>query len=162
MGALALVAGAIGSVVSAAGTIAAGDAQKQADDYRAKQLAQQATQAQAAGQQAGFDKSLQEKYVASKLQAGASASGAGAGASDPTVLKLGSDIAGRGEQQALMDMWSGQNQSVGLQNESQTETYSGQLAQDGAETGALGTIIGGIGSGFDKYAKLYPNGLSVG
>ena len=150
-GPLALAAGVVTTLVSAVGTIASGASAKSAADWRAEQMRAQGVQVLAGSQRQAEDKQLQEKYVQSKLVSEASASGASA--TDPTVVKLGSDIAGRGEQQALMDLYNGQTQKNGLDANAGAEEASGSAARSGSYFGAAGTLIGGIGNSFSKYAQ---------
>ncbi|PXA06181.1 hypothetical protein DD900_13220, partial [Staphylococcus pseudintermedius] len=89
--------------ISAAGTLAAGANAKASANSQAAQMDQQATQARASSQRTMMEHQRQTGLVQSQLQARAAASGAGA--QDETVIKLGSDIAGRGEEQALMDLY---------------------------------------------------------
>lgn len=143
---------AIGTGVSAVGTIAAGDQAAAAGESKARQLEQAATQERAKGQRQMFEKQRETQLVQSKLQARASADGGSA--TDPGVLKISEDIAGRGEQQALMDLANGENSARGMEDQAKASRISGQAAQSGSRFSAFGTIAQGAGTGFDRYARF--------
>jgi hypothetical protein len=150
IGAVSALAGLAGTGITAAGTLAAGDAAKASADSQALQLNQQATQARAASQRTMMEHQRQTGLVQSQLQARAAASGGGA--TDDTVLDLGGDVQARGEEQALMDLYNGENQGRGLEDQAKAKVASGEAAQEGASYSALGTIASGIGTGFSRFA----------
>lgn len=141
----------VGTLVSAAGTIAAGNQAAAAGESRALQLEQKATQERASGQRQMFEKQRQTSLVQSQLQARASADGGSA--TDPGVLKISEDIAGRGTQQGLTDLANGENAARGLEDQAKASRISGQAAQDGSRFAAVGTIASGFGNGFERYAR---------
>ena len=96
-----------------------------------------------------MEKRRQTALVQSQLQARAAASGAGA--IDATVLKLGEDISGRGEQSALLDMANGESRARGMENQANAARVSGQNQRQGALLSAAGTIASGLGSAFGKF-----------
>ena len=150
----------LGTAVSAVGTIAAGTAQKSAANYQAQQREQQAMESRAAAQRTSMEHQRQTELMQSKLQANAAASGAGA--ADPTVVKLGEDIASRGEYQSLMDMYQGENRARGLQDQATADRLSGKAAQTGSYFSAAGTIASGAGSFLSKYANDFKTSPSYG
>lgn len=136
--ALAPVLTAVGSGVTAVGTLAGGA-------FKAKQLQQAAEEARASGQRSMFEKQRETGLIESKLASRAAASGAGA--SDPTVVALGGNIAQRGEYEALLEMYKGENRARGMEDAAkatQLESY----------TKAAGTLISGAGSSYAQYAKI--------
>lgn len=153
-GPLALIAAgasAIGTAISAAGTIAGGQAAKSAADYRAQQYNLQAQTSTAEGQRQMMEEQRKGALVGSTLQARAAASGGSA--TDPTVLKLGSDIAGRTEYGALSDLFQGQDRSAGLYDEANAAKASGDAAVTGSYFGAAGTVASGVGSMFSTLGQ---------
>jgi hypothetical protein len=165
--------GIIGGLFSFMGAIASANAARQqaqaleyqaqaeiqAAEYKAKQEERVGQEQRAAAQRQALDEKEKEKYVQSHLQATAAASGGGA--DDPTIVKLSSDIAQRGEYNALSKMWSGESQAVGMENQAKLDRYSGYvrataLADQAAatRTKADATILGGIGGLFGAGAKF--------
>lgn len=142
---------AVGTAVSAVGTLAAGDAQQQAANYRAQQQEMAAKEAQAADQRQAFEQQRKTDLTLSTLQARAASQGSG-DTTDDNVVKLGSDIAGRGEYQALMELFGGENRSRGLNDQAKASRYDGEVAKIGSQYSAAGTLLNGLGSGFSRYA----------
>lgn len=155
--AISAVAGLAGTAISAFGQMQQGKAAQQNANYQAAQMEQQATQAKASSQRQAMEHQRQTSLVQSTLQARAAASGGGA--DDDTVVKLGSDIAGRGEEQALMDLYNGENTARGLDDSAAAKRVSGQAAQQGAQLSAYGTIASGIGQGFERFSRTNPFAL---
>lgn len=159
LGGMAL--GAVGSGISAAGTLAGGKMAKQASQFEAAQLTNEGQTAVASSQRTMQEQQRKTGLVQSTLQARAAASGAGA--TDPTVLQVGQQIAGRGEQNSLMDLFEGQNRQSQYAGEAEGRLYSGEAAEMGSELGAAGTIAGGIGGMFQKFgAARGAGGLRFG
>lgn len=148
-GGLASGAGTLGS---ASAQSAAGKAQQQAANYKAAQEDQQATQAIAAGQQNMFQQQRKTALTQSTLTARAAADGGTA--TDPTVLSLSQDIAGRGEINALDALWQGQDKATGLQAQASADRYNGAVAQQGADLTSTGTLLSGGASMLSGFGKL--------
>ena len=146
LGAVGTVASLAGAGLGAAGTLAAGNNAKAMGIYQQKEYNMQADTATATGQRGMLEERRKAGLVQSRLVAQAGASGV-----DPTsgsVLSLSGDIAKRGEYNALMDLSQGQNQAAGLRNQGSAARYGGNIAQEGDEWGAAGTLAGGVGSAF--------------
>jgi hypothetical protein len=150
---ISLAGTAISTGIGAAGTIAAGQNAQAMGRYQQAQYAQQAENSTATAQRSAQEDRRQTGLVQSKLQALSAAQGGSA--TDPSVLKLSGDIAGRGEYKALMDLSSGEDQAAGLTNMGAAAKYGGDLAKQGDELSAAGTIASGIGS----FASNYRTGL---
>lgn len=158
----------IGAAVSAAATIAGGNAamaaaqgQQQAAEFRAKQEEKAAQESRAASQRQSLERRREADVIGGRLRAAAAASGGSA--TDPTVLALGEDIAGRGEYEALIETYKGENRARGLEDQAAATRYEGQLAlmegkarQSASRLSAFGTLIGGMGSAFSAYNRT-PN-----
>ena len=162
--------GLIGSAVSAAGSLAggsyaaqAGAMQQQAANYTAAQLEENAPGAIGAAQRKMLDDRNKAQQAESTLRARGGASGVDIGSGSP--VQVGQSVAGRGEYQALMDLWQGKNQATGMLNEAKAVRYGGDIAAYSgdaqktlSEFNAAGTLAGGIGSGFKTYGALtYPS-----
>lgn len=158
---------AAGTAVSAMGTIAGGNAAaaagqsaQQSANFRAQQEDQAAQESRAVSQRSALDKQRSGQLALSTLQARAAAGGGGA--DDPTVLNLAGNIAQRTEYDSLFDMYKGENRARGLEDEATGSRYSGEAAaaegdakQSASYLSAAGTVIGGAGSMYRTYNKLY-------
>lgn len=149
---IATIASIGGTIVSAIGTIAAGNAQRRAANFQAAQLEQQAGQELAASQREAYEYQRNKDLALSRQQAVAGASGLSA--TDPSVLFLAGETAGRGRYQEEMALYTGKARQQGFQNQAKATRLSGQAAAQGAMFDAAGTILGGFGSFFDKYGRL--------
>ncbi len=164
---------AIGTGVSAMGTIASGKAAEQAGrqaqqarEFEALQQEQAAQESRAAAQRQAIDKRREGQLLLSRLQARAAASGGGA--DDPTVLDLGGGIAERGEYEALTEMYRGENRARGLEDSAVGSRMTGEALRAEGEAkkrasrlSAFGTLIGGATSMYGQYNKL-PSRVAYG
>lgn len=148
-----------GTLVGGAASAAAGKSAQQAGYFRATQEEQAAQESRAAAQRAALEKKRETGLIQSKLQARAAASGGGA--DDPGVLDLAGDIAGRGEYEALTEMYRGENRARGLEDAAIGSRMSGDAAlaegkakQTASYFSAAGTLVGGAGSAYRTYNKL--------
>lgn len=146
---------AAGTIVNTVGAIVQGQAQKDAADFQAAQAEQQAQESRAASQRQSMESRRKGMEALSTLQARAAASGGGA--DDPTVQKLGENIAGRSEYQALTDEYTGENRARGYQDRATAARMSGDAAVTGSYFKAAGTLLDGASGMFDKY-KRYQGG----
>lgn len=161
---MAVVSGVSGAV-QAAGTLMGGNAaadagksQQQAQYFKAAQEEQGAQESRAASQRVALDKGREARLLNSTLQANAAASGGGA--SDPTILNLAGNIAGRGEYDSLMAMFTSENRARGLEDAAMGSRMSGDAAKAEGEArrkasylSAAGTIIGAGGSAYRTYNR---------
>lgn len=136
----------------------AGQATQMAANYEAEQLEVQAGQERATAQRNMIEQRRRERIVQSNLQAAAAASGAGA--TDPTVARLSSDIAVEGQYRALSELFSGEERARGLEGQASARRYEGQVGYQAGKaraastrTGALATIASGVGQGATLYGK---------
>lgn len=141
---LSAVLGLVGTAVSAAGTLAAGAAQKSAADYQAAQLDQQAKEETAAAQREAQRADKEKKFVLSRQQAVAGASGLGA--LDETVQSLAGDVITQGEVNKGMISYGGQERAKGRRAQAVSARMEGKAAQTGSYFGAAGTLMDGVGS----------------
>jgi hypothetical protein len=141
---LSAIIGLVGTAVSAAGTLAAGAAQKSAGDYQAAQLDQQAKEETAAAQREAERADKEKKFVLSRQQAVAGASGLGA--LDETVQSLADDVVTQGEVNKGMILYGGEERAKGRRAQAVSSRMEGKAAQTGSYFGAAGTLMDGIGS----------------
>lgn len=157
----ALAAGS--TALSSAGYLTAGQAalyrgqaQQQEQNYSADVLQQQANQERAAASAQIADTTRSTDLLESTIRARAAASGAGATA--PTVVSLEQGVAGRGEYNALSQLYSGEERGKGMENQAALDRYmgtqyatAGQLQQQEEQTKALASLLQGGSSLFSKY-----------
>jgi len=150
------IVGLLGTAVSAYGTIAGSRAQAASLDYQAKVARQKGAQEEASAQRQALDTARKTQLAQSTLQA--RAAGSGAGASDPTVIDLASDIAGRGKYQGLLQQSEGAFKNWDYQTEAAGKEASASAYRDYGTLSAAGTLLGGVGNTF----KSYSNGMFSG
>lgn len=136
------------TVLGFAGKWAEGDAAKDAAEFKAAQLYQQAGQARAAAQRKSLEDRRKATLAGSRLQALAGG--------DAPELALG--LAGEGEYRALSSLYEGEDRAVGLEQAAEAERYSGKQRQRGAQIGA---ITGAISQGTTFYDKYWPKTSSA-
>lgn len=119
--------------------------------FQAQQLTMAAAESRAASQREAFEKRHNAKLALSTLIARAAAGGGGV--SDPTVVKIGERIAERGEYQALMDMFTGENRARGLEDQAYATRWSGAARNYGAQLDAQATRYSGKAEEKASYFK---------
>lgn len=149
MTAIAAVLSVVGTVVSAAGTIAAGQAADKAARFEAAQYEMAANEERAAAQQESFKYQRQKKLALSRNQAVAAASGFSA--SDASTLDLLGEIEAYGTLQEQMARYGGESRALGLRGQAHAARMSGKAAKTASYFDAASTIIGGASSFFGKY-----------
>jgi hypothetical protein len=142
---------AAGGAASAAGTLAGGNAAKTAGDLMQQQSIQNAAEATASGQRKMLDTQDRTRMAESTITARAAAGGVDAGVGSP-ASDVG-DVAKRGSYHALMDMFNGQSEAVGLLNQGNAEEWTGTVKQSQAPLAAAGTLAGSAGSMFQQYGR---------
>lgn len=178
----AALASAAAGGVSAAGTIAGGNAAasqyyRQANQNRigaayglmeaqneATQLRMAADESRAASQRKAQETNWQTGQVLSKLQAGAAAGGGSA--RDATIGQLGAQIKQTGDFQSLMEMYSGENRARGLEDSANTAMYRGQMKNYGlltdADTAAMAARTGQTNAMLGAAGTILGAGASIG
>jgi hypothetical protein len=141
----------------------AGEQQRVADEFRSKQLAQDAGQTRAMAQRAKLNEEHRAKLVASRAMALAGSSGGGL--SDPTIQGILADIEGEGALRAASAVYEGEARARKLEMGSEGAALEGQIAegagrnrQSAMRTAAFGSLMQGIGqaSMFSKYGMGGP------
>lgn len=140
---------AASGVIGAGATIAGGAQANANAKFEAKQMRARAAEERAIAGRKAMEERRRGRLALSTLQANAAASGAGA--TDPTVLGLMSDIAGRAEYNALAETWSGEQRARGLMDSAAAAKASGKAAQRGSYLSAAGTILSSAGSMFSQF-----------
>jgi len=153
MAGLGTILGVVGSVVSAVGTIAAGQASRRDAEFQAKQLDIQAKAEFAAGQREAEEIERNKKLVLSRQQALAAASGMGA--DDPTIVTIAAETAGYGKYQELSALAAGEMRQRQAQYAAASARATGRADAAGAWFSGAGTIIGGFANAFQE---RYGNG----
>lgn len=110
---------------------------RQAAQFQASQLRQNANSAQAASERSAFDIDRQTQYITSRALAVAAASGGGA--SDPSVVRLIARDAGEGAYQKQLALYAGNDRArLDLEN-ADAKTYEGKTTErNSLEVGAAG------------------------
>lgn len=147
---------AAGTLMGGAAAADAGSRAQQAGYFKAAQEEQAAQESRAASQRQAQEKARNTRLALSTLQARAAAGGGSA--SDPGTLNLAGDIAGRGEYQSLMDLYTGENRGRGLEDQAigsrltaDAAKAEGEAKRDASYLSAAGTLIGTAGSAYKTY-----------
>lgn len=135
--------GLIGTGLSAAGTIAQGKAERDNQNFIAKQEEAKAKEEFAASQREADQSRREANLAQSRQQAIAASSGGGAGAEAPTIVRLMSDTAGQGELNAASSMYGGQQRAAGLRDSAKARRRSGKASFLGSVLGGFGQMAGG-------------------
>lgn len=133
----------IGTLVSAAGTVASGVAANNAAKSEAFQLEARGKEEFAAGQRDALQKRREAMLVNSRTQALAAASGGGA--DSPTIVRLMAGTAGEGEYNAQSVMYGAKSRQLGNNAQAKAARASGRASLLGSVIGAAGTAFGGMG-----------------
>lgn len=160
----------IGGGLTAASTIAGGSAaaaagqmQQQAANVEADQMKSNAAGELGAAQRQMLDTQMRTRLTQGTLQAKAAGSGFNAGTG--SMVNDAGEIGARGQYQALMDVFNGQNQMTGTLNKAADVRYGGDVAaiegeekQDASYLSAAGTIASSAGSMYKTYGGIaYPS-----
>lgn len=148
MAGLSTILGIVGGVVQAVGTIAAGQAERQAADYEAAQLDVRAKEEKAAAFREAEEVARRRRLVLSQVQSRAAASGLGP--TDDTVLNIESEIAGYGAEQEGAARAVGVMRERGLKAQAAATRASGRAAATGSAFAAGGTILGSFVNAFSQ------------
>jgi hypothetical protein len=117
----------------------------------------------AAGQQAAGEKLREARYAQSKLIA--QAGGSGGGASDPTIMDLWKGVEEQGQLNAGREQVSADQRAAGIKFQSDLNVWkadanasiasaSAKNTKMGGVIGAIGQMVGGVGSGMSSYYNI--------
>lgn len=143
-----------GTVMSAAGQLRQGQAEKQVADYNAGVMRTAAGQERAASQREAQDTRRQLGIAQSNLLAAAAAGG---DASSPGFADLVGDLEREGELRAQMKLFEGEDRARGLESKANLTQYEGKMAKRNATTKAFSTLL--EGGGKTLYAKYGGGGF---
>lgn len=152
----------IGSVMGAAGSMQSGDAaatvgqrQRQADEFQAAQMTQQAGQQFAAAQRTQLEQIRQGSFAESRaLALGA----AGGGGTDGNVMNIIANLHAESAYRGSVALYAGEERQRQLLMGAEAKRYEGALAEesgnarrDAAYTTGAAALFKGAGSLYDKY-----------
>lgn len=156
------ILGAMGASDASDATLLAGQRQRAAGEFKARQLRSQAMQTVAASQRAGASEERKARLLQSRALAVAAASGGGA--SDPTVINLIAGIAGEGSYRRMASLYEGEDRARTLRMQASAADYEGSAAEEAAGfqsqaylTQGMGSLLKGAGSLFSKYGGGMPS-----
>lgn len=139
---------AIAGIVSAVGTIAAGKAEQNNQNYLAKQEDMKAKEEMASSQREAQQNLNEADLANSRAQALAASSGGGAGAEAPTIVRLMSDTAGQGTLNANTTLYGGMERAAGLRDSAKGRRAAGKAS-------FLGSVLGGFGQAAGGFSKAF-------
>lgn len=147
-----------------AGSAAMDNARRQAaaDEFVAAQYTQQAGQEVAVAQRRAIEERRQSQLLQSRALAVAAASGAGA--SDPTIVHLISQISGDGAYRAAVALYDGEEKARQLRLKSDASRYEAAAALAGGEAqksaynvSAMSSLLQGAGTLYTRYGMGGPD-----
>lgn len=153
LGTAGLVMSGVGTAIAASNTLASGKAAQASANYTADQV-----ESNASGELASAQRQALERRHAAKLAISASRARAGASGVDPgagSAFENEGQLAERGEYQALMELWNGQNAATGLRNKANAVRFEGDARRSESKLGAIATLASGGGSMMSSAGKLY-------
>lgn len=143
------MSGLYSAAFMAVSKIYSGVKQKQADDYAAAELSQEAGQSVASGIQGMIQDRRKATYIASSAQA--RTAGSGLATTSPTAINTEALIKGQGEYNARTALYQGEDRGAELNFRGSTLRSEGNAAETAGYLSAAGTAISGGQSFYDKY-----------
>ncbi len=140
------------ATTAATGALASGQSQKQAatskalGDYNAKELERSAAEERSRGTRQAEERRMQTERVISRQRAVAASSGAGGVGSSEGGLDLTGDTAARGKYLSDLDIYSGENAAVGLEQKAALSREKGAAEADLYKAKGTAALVG---AGFD-------------
>ena len=152
----------LGILGQGAAGVKAAERRKQAAEFEAAQLDQNAGQAKAAAQRVAYQKGVEGDLMLSRLKALAAASGGGA--TDPTVLNLQAGLMHQKAYNLAAALYRGEDDARTMRMQAAAKRYQADLGVADAEDArtasyfaAAGTAASGGASFYEKYGKdLWP------
>jgi hypothetical protein len=151
MGFLTPVLGAIGTIMSVAGTIQEGREQKARFQYEQKVAAQQADEAAAASQRDAMARYREGRQLLSQQQA--AIAGSGGTMTDPSVIDIMDDTSERVRLAAETDIYKGDQQARGYNDAAKVAGYNAESAMRAARIRAAGSLFSGMSSLFSRFGE---------
>lgn len=174
---IALAVGVAVTMMGSQGAAKAGEAEarrggrlKALGEFEARQLEQNALTEVAAAQRAGMEEERKAELAASRALALAAASGGGA--SDPTVSKIISDLAGEGSYRRAVELYEGEDRArqmrlgaVARRREGEAGLQGGLASQRAYTISGQANALTGIGrigtSLYQKYGGTGPTQMTT-
>lgn len=154
MAAIAAPLQAFGMGLDAISSYRAGKAAKNEAYSQAAEMEVNAGQEKAYAQRRAIEQRRQARLVQSRALALAAAGGA---ADDPSVVRIIGDIAGRGEYEAMLELFEGNVAARDLLAQAKATRAAGKEAYRAGRLGAAATAISGFGSMYSKYNPRAPS-----
>ena len=151
MGFLTPVLGALGTVMSVAGTMEEGREQKARFQYDQKVAAQQADEATAASQRDAMARYREGRYLLSQQQA--AIAGSGGNLTDPSVMDVMGDTTERVTLAAQTDIYKGEQQARGYNDAAKVAGYNAESAMRAARIKAAGELFSGMSSILSRFGE---------
>lgn len=150
MQALPVIMTVASTIFSANAAREEGKQRQAALNYSADIDEQNAGQRDAAAQRTAAEERRKARFAQSRALAVAAASGAGAG--DPTVVDIISDLNAEGTYRGMLALYQGEDEARQLRQSAATKRYSGQIAERAGQTNAVASILKGGSALFAKYS----------
>lgn len=151
---IGLIAGLVGSGVSAVGAIAQGNAAEEAGRATAAAEERRAGEERAAATREAARRSQQSALLLSRQQAVAASSGGGA--TDSTVLNLMGDAAREGQYQQDTANYTGESKATNLEDDAALARWKGQQARTAGYISAGSSVLNGVSS-FSRFWNKAPS-----
>lgn len=170
MGVPLLVAGAIGTAMSAAGQIEAGQATANADAYKAQVAAnnaaiarQNATLDIQSGEIAAVNSGLKTRAKVGQEKAAQGASGIDVNTGSAAMVRAGTEELGMMDaltirSNAAKKAWTDQVEATSDTAQSQLDTMAGEQAETAGTIGGISSLLSGassVGGNYAKWQSLY-------
>jgi len=141
----------VSTMVSAGGSLAAGNAKDKETQYEAAQLDQNANAKTAQGTREAAEKLRKGRVAVSDAQAQMAAGGGLA--SDAGSVEQLAQIEQVAEYNALNALYSRNTEAAGLRDQAKGKRYSGKVAKKAGRAKALSTIISGGSKAYESFSK---------
>jgi len=152
-GGIGTILGLIGSMRSASSARSAGAAGRQAAEFEAAQLEQNAGQAQAAAQREAL---IERQRTALLVSRGIAVAAAGGGATtDPTVSNILEEIAAAGEYRAGVAIYQGEEKARVQRMQADARRNEGEALDAAGNSKASAYTLAGLGNFATGAASLY-------
>ena len=143
------VLGVVGTLVSAKGQHAQGQAEKVAYDYNADVMDQEAEAEEVSARQ---EAELKREEIQTLISNQRVAYGvAGVVLSEGSPLVVLAETAGEGEKEALTIRYGGNVKATSLRNRANLQRYYGGVSEKAGKIKATGTLLSGLGSAAFNY-----------
>jgi hypothetical protein len=145
------ILGAIGTGLSAVGTVAGGIAQSNANKAQAEAAERQAQEVRAASQREAMVRAKETRELLSRQQAVAASSGGGA--TDSSVLDIMGDVAEQGQFNVDSAIFEGESQGRNLEDQAAILRWEGRQKMLSGFVDAGSSVLSGV-SGFNQNRAL--------